>query len=71
MSEGEFHPLEMLRMGSHELLMNCLQLALLGKTFRQLQSDLVMTNLGKQASCLIVCKGKAAGLVVTGQITCR
>lgn len=38
---------------------------------RQLQRDLVMTNLGKQASCLIVCEGEASRLVVTGQITRR
>lgn len=38
--------------------------------FRQLQRVLVMTNLGKETSCLIVCKGEAPRLVVTGQITC-
>ena len=41
------------------------------ETFRQLQWVLVMTNLGKQTSCLIVCESKASRLVVTGQITCR
>lgn len=41
------------------------------EAFRQLQRALVMTNLGKQTSCLIVCEGEAPRLVVTGQITRR
>lgn len=60
-----------LRMGWRKLLMSCLQCTLLGRRLRQLQWVLVMTNPGKQTSCLIVCEGEAPRLVVTGQITCR
>lgn len=41
------------------------------EAFRQLQRVLVMTNLGKQTSCLIIYEGEAPRLVMTGQITCR